>query len=118
MSSQPASHTGIFREENSVLRRLFGYEDALNLNPGALLECEPLEGSDVKDLMLVCVDIDTWQGGGYIAPNPEYHIGITILDTHDVLASLRSPNNITLAGIPKVRSPLNAMRELNIACRL
>lgn len=83
MPSVPGPHTGILREENIALRQIFGYRAIPNIHfpfqPSSNIQHLP--GTQIKDLLLVAVDVDT--GGGYdvISPGQSYHIGVSIFDT-------------------------------------
>lgn len=84
MASIPGKHTGILREENIALRQILGYhhETHQSNSPYDLPEIgQYLSGTSMKDVLLICVDVDT--GGGYevISPEQSFHIGISILDT-------------------------------------
>lgn len=80
MPSVPGPHTGILREENRVLRQIFGYgaESDTGLVPQI---GSSLPNSSIKDLLLVAVDVDT--GGKYeeISPGQSFHIGVSTFDT-------------------------------------
>ncbi|KAL2761072.1 hypothetical protein ACRALDRAFT_1066551 [Sodiomyces alcalophilus JCM 7366] len=89
MSNPP--HQGILRQENLVLRTIFGYANEKHTSPSAstgslpsfLGECFP--GSSMKDLLLVAIDVDAPQS--YNKANIEQHllhIGISILDSRHV----------------------------------
>lgn len=81
MSSTPGLHTGILREENLILRHIFGYgNQPIHTNPLPRIG-SPLPGSSINDILFVSVDVDT--GGGYevISPNQSFHVGISIFDT-------------------------------------
>lgn len=76
MPSVPGAHTGILREENIVLRQVFGYGAGLDTTP--LRTVLQLPDSSVRDILLVSIDVDT--GGGYevISPGQSFHIGVSI----------------------------------------
>lgn len=80
MPSVPGPHTGILREENLVLREIFGYGVESD-TPPLPQACSSLPYSSIKDLLLVAVDVDT--GGKYeeISPGQSFHIGVSIFDT-------------------------------------
>lgn len=85
---RPRSHTGILREENLILRQVFGYDDRELPPPLAdplPRTGSPLPGSCIKDVLLVSVDVDT--GGGYelISPDQSFHVGISIFDTRHLI---------------------------------
>ncbi|KAK0389872.1 hypothetical protein NLU13_3445 [Sarocladium strictum] len=88
MASIPGPHTGILREENLVLRHIFGYSDQqIHTGPLPRIELQPLPGSSIKDILIVSVDVDT--GGGYevISPDQSFHVGISIFDTRCLTSS-------------------------------
>lgn len=76
-------HTGLLREEVLVLRDLLCYvdfiDDTTTLEPPQV--GVPLPNSRMKDLLLVGLDIDTFQGYEQLTPDPQLHIGISLLDT-------------------------------------
>lgn len=81
MPSVPGPHTGILREENCVLRQIFGYGDKTTTLDPLPRTGSPLPGTSIKDVLLVAVDVDT--GGGYevIGPNQSFHVGVSTFDT-------------------------------------
>lgn len=94
MALIPQKHTGILREENIALRQILGYR------LDTLQTCLPyslpplgkyLPGTSIKDILFVCVDVDT--GGGYetILPGQSFHIGISIFDTRRLIKPLDNP---------------------------
>lgn len=93
MPSVPGKHTGILREENIALRQILGYRlETLPCSPYNLPPIgQYLSGTSIKDILLVCVDIDT--GGGYevISPGQSFHIGISIFDTRHLIKQLPDP---------------------------
>lgn len=95
MASVLRSHTGILREENIVLRQLFGYSlhtlESSPYRPPQIGHCLP--GATIKDILLVAIDVDT--GGGYqtISSDQSFHIGVSILDTRYFGEELDNPRN-------------------------
>lgn len=86
------SHTGILREETVALRKLLGYgrptEASVRLGVPELGTSLP--GSSMWDVLLVGLDIDTFQGYEELIPDQQLHIGVSILDTRrldDMLVS-------------------------------
>ncbi|KAI0097269.1 hypothetical protein GGR51DRAFT_553222 [Nemania sp. FL0031] len=81
-----------------AIRQLFGYSDTCQLssahepsNLGATLP-----NSSMKDVLLIGIDIDTYQGYEHLPADPQLHIGVSILDTrvlyhiiHEGLDSMR-----------------------------
>jgi hypothetical protein len=94
MASVPKNHAGILREENIALRQILGYR-LETLQPCPPYNVPPignyLPGTSIKDILLVCVDVDT--GGGYeiISPGQSFHIGISIFDTRCLIKQLSNP---------------------------
>lgn len=91
MASVPGKHTGILREENIALRQILGYrhETHQSNSPYNLPEIgQYLSGTSMKDILLICIDVDT--GGGYevISPEQSFHIGISVLDTRCLINQL------------------------------
>jgi DNA polymerase III epsilon subunit-like protein len=43
----------------------------------------------MRDVLHVAIDVDTHQGYEEISPEPEYHIGLSILDTRNLLSKLQ-----------------------------
>ncbi|KAL7925653.1 hypothetical protein ACQKWADRAFT_197278 [Trichoderma austrokoningii] len=94
MASTPGKHTGILREENIALRQILGYHHETH-PPYVLPEIgQYLSGTSMKDVLLICVDVDT--GGGYevISPEQSFHIGISILDTRCLIDQLDNVNDV------------------------
>ncbi|KAI0007259.1 hypothetical protein F4779DRAFT_592863 [Xylariaceae sp. FL0662B] len=81
-------HTGILRDETLVLPKLFGVPSSEI--PTAAAELEGIElGQNfqdtlIKDVVLVAIDIDTFQGYEKIIPDQQFHFGISILDTRSI----------------------------------
>jgi hypothetical protein len=95
MPSIPGPHTGIFREENTALRFLFGYDHFdLHLLPSSLQSCTTLGTTALRDVLHVAIDVDTHQGYEDISPEPEYHIGLSILDARSLLSSNLQLENV------------------------
>lgn len=92
MSHRP-SHKGLLREEVLVLRDLLGYVDFVDetttLAPP--LVGVHLSNSPMKDVLLVGLDIDTFQGYEQITPDQQLHVGISLLDTRKLHSLLANP---------------------------
>lgn len=88
---QVPPHTGLLREEVLVLRDLLGYVDftdeTTTLEPPQV--GVPLPNSRMKDLLLVGLDVDTFQGYEQLVPDQQLHIGISLLDTRELQASIQ-----------------------------
>ncbi|KAI1175317.1 hypothetical protein F4777DRAFT_550996 [Nemania sp. FL0916] len=71
------------RDEILVVRQLFGYSDIGQLPParGAFDLGATLPNSLMKDVLLVGIDVDTFQGYERLPIDPQLHIGVSILDT-------------------------------------
>ncbi|KAI1463712.1 uncharacterized protein F4812DRAFT_446079 [Daldinia caldariorum] len=80
------------REENLVIRQLFGYSysdtgqdtgqiSSLSSAHGARDLGATLPNSSMKDVLLVGIDVDTYQGYEHLPIDPQLHIGVCILDT-------------------------------------
>lgn len=86
-------HTGLLREEVLVFRDLLGYigliDETTTLEPPKV--GVPLPHSRMKDVLLVGLDIDTFQGYEQLIPDQQLHIGISLLDTRKLQALLDSP---------------------------
>ncbi|KAI0420127.1 hypothetical protein F5X98DRAFT_332492 [Xylaria grammica] len=69
--------------EMQKIRHLFGYSDASQQSSRTKVSGfgQTLSNSLMKDVLLVAIDVDTWQGYESLATKPELHIGISILDT-------------------------------------
>lgn len=95
MASVPGEHTGILREENIALRQLLGYNlETLPASPYRLASMgQYLPGTSTRDILFVCVDVDT--GGGYedILPGQSFHIGISLFDTRSLTEHSQDPND-------------------------
>lgn len=90
--AEKPSHMGILREETVALRQLLGYgrstEASLRLDVPEL--GTNLPGSSMRDVLLVGLDVDTFQGYEELIPDQQLHVGISILDTrrlHELLVS-------------------------------
>lgn len=83
----PALHTGLLREENTILRRLFGYRDNVTteyLVPDVL--GVKLGKTTLSDARFLCVYIDSIQEKeGVIL---QLHIGVSLLDTRSLQRSI------------------------------
>ncbi|KAL7807321.1 QDE-2-interacting protein [Trichoderma aethiopicum] len=97
MASLPGPHTGILRDETIALRKILGYRldtirDSTFKHP-KLDNLPHLQGSSIKDVLFVSVDVDT--GGGYEAISPEqsFHIGISLFDTRTLTKPMENPGN-------------------------
>ncbi|KAI0442429.1 hypothetical protein F4803DRAFT_519494 [Xylaria telfairii] len=86
------------RDEILAIRQLFGYSDTLA--HGASNLGATLPNSSIKDVLLVGIDVDTYQGYEHLPIEPQLHIGISILDTR-VLSRL-------------IHEGLDSMRETDI----
>lgn len=92
----PAPHTGLLREENTILRHLFGYRDNVStdyLVPDVL--CVKLGKTTLSDARFLCVDIDSIQEKEGVIQ--QLHIGVSLLDTR----SLQRPISRSPRGKPK-----------------
>ncbi|KAI3332993.1 hypothetical protein F4824DRAFT_473656 [Ustulina deusta] len=71
------------RSEILVIRQLFGYSNQSQppSTTGASGLGVTLSNSLMKDVLLVGIDVDTYQGYERLATDPQLHIGISILDT-------------------------------------
>ncbi|KAK3939211.1 hypothetical protein QBC46DRAFT_438388 [Diplogelasinospora grovesii] len=87
-------HTGLLRDENIFLRLLFGYADF-----GYADTCEDMPGpsfrslatnlpkSSIKDVLLISIDIDTFQGYEQITSDQQFHTGVSLFDCRSLQAS-------------------------------
>ncbi|KAI0859377.1 hypothetical protein F4860DRAFT_271849 [Xylaria cubensis] len=82
------------RDEILAIRQLFGYSDASA--HGASNLGATLPNSSMKDMLLIGIDVDTYQGYEHLPIDPQLHIGVSILDTrvlyhliHEGLDSMR-----------------------------
>ncbi|KAI0527923.1 hypothetical protein F5B22DRAFT_582857 [Xylaria bambusicola] len=82
------------RDEILVIRQLFGYADARQHEASHLGATLP--NSSMKDVLLIGIDVDTYQGYERLPTNPQLHIGVSVLDTrvlhqlvHEGLDSVR-----------------------------
>jgi hypothetical protein len=75
-------HTGLFREETSLLRELFGFtRDNVSTTVSQLGDLqigEGLSSTSIKDVVFVAIDVDTLQGirgdwSGQAAPSRNLH---------------------------------------------
>ena len=82
----PAPHTGLLREENAILRRLFGYGDNVttDLVPDAL--SIKLGKTTLSDARFLCIDIDSIQEKEGVVQ--QLHIGVSLLDTRNLQRSI------------------------------
>ncbi|KAH8163844.1 hypothetical protein CIB48_g4415 [Xylaria polymorpha] len=71
------------RQEILVIRQHFGYSDPSQLPStiGVFTPAATLSNSSMKDVLLVGIDVDTYQDYERLATDPQLHIGISILDT-------------------------------------
>ncbi|KAI1133694.1 hypothetical protein F5Y10DRAFT_283967 [Nemania abortiva] len=71
------------RDEILVVRHLFGYCETgrLPLTVGKSSLGAALPNSLMKDVLLIGIDVDTYQGYERLATDPQLHIGISVLDT-------------------------------------
>lgn len=87
----PAPHTGLLREENTILRHIFGYRDNFStdyLMPDVL--GVKLGKTTLSDARFLCVDIDSIQEKEGVIQ--QLHIGVSLLDTRSLQRSIsRSP---------------------------
>lgn len=82
-------HTGLLRDENLFLRQTFGYADTHEdaPDPSSYPLAPNLPIPSIKDVLLIAVDIDTFQGYEQIASDQQFHIGVSIFDSRSVQAS-------------------------------
>ncbi|KAI0401147.1 hypothetical protein F4802DRAFT_581397 [Xylaria palmicola] len=87
------------RDEILAIRQLFGYPDTCQLSSthGAFNLGAILTSSSMNDVLLIGIDIDTYQGYEHLPTDAQLHIGVSILDTR-VLHHL-------------IRKGLDSMRE-------
>lgn len=100
--AETPAHKGILREETVALRQLLGYgrstKASLRLNVPEL--GTNLPGSSMRNVLLVGLDVDTFQGYDELIPDQQLHVGISILDTrrlHKLLISSSSEGELTAA---------------------
>ncbi|GAW11610.1 hypothetical protein ANO14919_009570 [Xylariales sp. No.14919] len=86
------------RDEILAIRQLFGYSDTCQLSSahGASNLGATLPNSSMKDVLLIGIDVDTYQGYEHLPTDPQLHIDVSILDTrvlhhliHEGLDSMR-----------------------------
>lgn len=79
------SHTGLFRNETSLLRELFGFAKGdISTTVNQLGDIEFGEGpssTSIKDVVFVAIDVDILQGFEEIVPSQQLHLGVSILST-------------------------------------
>ncbi|KAI0466721.1 hypothetical protein F4859DRAFT_289198 [Xylaria cf. heliscus] len=89
------------RDEILAIRQLFGYPNTCQLSSvhGAPNLGATLPNSSMKDVLLIAIDVDTYQGYEHLPADPQFHIGVSILDTrllhhliHEGLDSIREAN--------------------------
>ncbi|KAK0753315.1 hypothetical protein B0T18DRAFT_316816 [Schizothecium vesticola] len=82
----PAPHTGLLREENTILRRLFGYRDNVttDLMPDVL--GVKLGKTTLSDARFLYIDIDSIQEKEGVVQ--QLHIGVSLLDTRNLQRSI------------------------------
>jgi len=83
----PAPHTGLLRDENTILRRLFGYSDndATHLVPD-FLGIKLLQKTTLSDVRFLSIDIDSLQEKDRVIQ--QLHIGVSLLDTKNLQSSI------------------------------
>ncbi|KAJ2995645.1 hypothetical protein NUW58_g1215 [Xylaria curta] len=71
------------RDETLAIRRLFGYSGKCQLSSAhkAFNLGATLPNSSMKDVLLIGIDVDTYQGYKHLSTDPQLHIGVSILDT-------------------------------------
>lgn len=72
-------HAGLLREDVLALRTVLGYADSID--ESTHLQAPEKPDFAVQDMLLVGIDFDTNQGYDQIAPDPQLHVGISVLDT-------------------------------------
>ncbi|KAK1835078.1 QDE-2-interacting protein [Podospora conica] len=78
----PALHTGLLREENIILRRLFGYRDnGTTVSVPDVLGIK-LDKTTLSDARFLCVDIDSIQEKDGVIQ--QLHIGVSLIDTSNL----------------------------------
>lgn len=71
------------RDEILAIRQLFGYPDTCQLSSahGTSSLGATLPNSSMKDVLLIGIDVDTYQGYEHLPSDPQLHIGVSVLDT-------------------------------------
>ncbi|KAI1748652.1 hypothetical protein F4782DRAFT_516280 [Xylaria castorea] len=91
------------RDEILAIRQLFGYSDTCQLSSahGASNLGATLPNSSMKDVLLIGIDVDTYQGYEHLPTDPQLHIGVSILDTrvlhhliHEGVDSMRETDTL------------------------
>ncbi|WDK11908.1 qde-2-interacting protein [Colletotrichum graminicola] len=91
--SAPPPHTGLLRDETLVLRQLLGYSDVDSAAPSFRPKSlgNRLQQSSMRDVLIVGLHIDTYQGYDQLVADQQLHIGVSILDTRVLEDMLLNP---------------------------
>ncbi|KAK2036842.1 hypothetical protein LZ31DRAFT_439492, partial [Colletotrichum somersetense] len=85
-------HKGLLRDETLVLRQLLGYSDidsASTFRSPSL--GNKLQLSPFQDVLVVGLDIDTFQGYEQLIKDQQLHVGVSVLDTRVMEDMLLKP---------------------------
>ncbi|KAK9769252.1 putative Qde-2-interacting protein [Seiridium cardinale] len=90
------SHTGLYRQETSLLRELFGFakgDVSTTVNQLGDIEFgEGLSSTSIKDVVFIAIDVDTLQGFEEIVPDQQLHLGVSILSTRALRDLILAPS--------------------------
>jgi hypothetical protein len=71
------------RDEILAIRELLGYSNTCQVSSARNVYNlgTALANSSMRDVLFIGIDVDTYQGYEHLASDPQFHIGISILDT-------------------------------------
>ncbi|KAI0132047.1 hypothetical protein BJ170DRAFT_717961 [Xylariales sp. AK1849] len=96
------SHTGLYRQETSLLRELFGFAEgdvSTTINQLGDVEFgEGLSNTSIKDVVFVAIDVDTLHWSEELVPDQLLHLGVSILSTRALRDLVLAPCTAELSA--------------------